>query len=412
MSIKPLLNQRGLSLLELFISAGALGFFAILVQSMLVLGHSMKAGQKNLFESFQNARMIKQSICKTNVPFKNTNIAPRQSYTKTERLCRDNTLASCEVEKDANGRSKRDPRGQLLYIKEYTRTYSRLTGTKQKPLVGLYIANLSSEPDFKNVTVTKPPVDNRINNAHIDFAGNDPRYYKVYQDSHTIVRFNMDSSSGVGQFTSGYIFASRCLNHTNSAFSAYDKFRTFNPDAKKKSALYILETLKKKPFYFPSTGKDTEALQCCDTGGTEPTGCVSASREWVPRIYVIHLEEVPAGTAVPASGGFAVQTAHIQELPEMQDLNTIWGAGFMLSMSKKIQFSQSSFSLDTMILKNNCSTSVTSVQKCAPLSFGKNPSNQNLVGAGGKKMLDFIRPDVSSCSGYSTGVDTTGIIRW
>ncbi len=414
----PLRNQRGLSLLEIIISVGALGFFIILIQSMLVLGHSLTTTQKNLFESFQNARMIKQNICTVNISFKNTNINPAQSYTKKERLCNgkigDSTLQAlqtCEVRKDAGGRTIQDSNGKPDYIRQYTRSYQKLsTINKAKPIIGLYIADIASEPGFKNIVVSKPSSDIRIKNTNIEFKSQDPQYYKVYQDSHTIVRLNMNVSTGAGDFTSGYIFASRCLNHTTGAHSAYNKFSTFHPKAKKKSAMYILETLTKKPFYFPSTKTDTEVIQCCDTNGAEPAGCLSASREWTPRIYVIHLEKAPEGVP-PPSQGFALQAGHIQELPEMQDLNTVWGAGFMLSMNKKIQFSQSSFALDTMILKNHCSTSITSIQKCMPLSFGVSPFTQSLVGAGGMKMTGFIKPDVSSCSGYSTGVDTTGIIR-
>ena len=437
--LKSLRNKHGLSLLELVISAGALGFFILLIQSMLVLGHSLKASQKNLFESFQNARMIKQSICTVNISFKSININPTQSYTTTEEnLCKtedspSKDLKTCEKQKDDKGRIIKDANGKPQYIRQYSRSYEKL-GKKNtaKPIIGLYVADLSSEPNFKKINnISKSSKNTKIDPENVEFNnGGKALYYKVYQDSHTMVRINVDmSAQGETQgeilgskIKSAYIFASRCLNHTNKEHAAHNKFSTFHPEAKKKSALYILETLKKKPFYFPSTktGSEAEVIKCCkteDSGGTAetdtaPKECEPASKQWTPRIYVIYLDKfVPEENKPKPKEGFPMQVRHIQELPEMQDVNTVWGAGFMISMSKKISLSQSSFTLDTMILKNYCSSSITSIQKCTPLSFGTDPFTQSLVGAGGINMTRFIRPDVSSCSGYSTGVDTTGIIR-
>ena len=406
------LNCHGFSILEVIISAGALGFFAILVQSMLVLGHSFTKSQQNLFESFQNTRLIKQNICIANSAFKNTNVDPSRSYTKKDKLCQDNTLSSCAIKKDAKGNNVLDSESNPVYIKQYTRTYSKLPPASDvKPLLGLHIGDLSSEANFKNINIKKESVDNRINENNIEFKDEQPYYYKVYQDSHTIVKVIMDISHGGSGFVSGYIFASRCLNHIKSTNAAYDKFTTFNPKAKQKSAMYILEVLKKKPFYFPSTSGE-EVLKCCNTNTPTPSNCVSASKEWVPRIYVIHLQKMPTDTPHPhPANGFPVTAAHIQELPELQDLNTTWGVGFMLSMDSKIKLSQSSFYLETMILKNNCATSVTNIQKCTPLSFGINPETQSLIGVADIKMSNFISFDISNCSGYSSGVDTTSIIR-
>ncbi len=409
------LNCHGFSILELIISAGALGFFAILVQSMLVLGHSFTKSQQNLFESFQNTRLIKQNICIANSSFKNINVDPNQSYTKEDKLCQDNTLSSCAIKKDANGNNVLDLEGNPVYIKQYTRTYSKLPSASESevtPLLRLYIGNLSSEANFKNINITKDSIDNRINENNIEFKDEQP-YYKVYQNSHTIVKVIMDISHGGSGFVSGYIFASRCLNHIKSTHSAYDDFTTFNPNTKQKSAMYILEVLKKKPFYFPSTSGE-EVLKCCNANTPTPSNCVSASKEWVPRIYVIHLDKMSPNTPDPDSedlAGFPAQVAHIQELPELQDLNTTWGVGFMLSMDEKIKLSQSSFHLETMILKNNCATSVTSIQKCTSLSFGTNPETQSLIGVADIKMSDFINFEISNCSGYSSGVDATSVIR-
>ena len=96
----------------------------------------------------------------------------------------------------------------------------------------------------------------------------------------------------------------------------------------------------------------------------------------------------------------------------MHDLNNIWGMGFMLSMEEKNTLSQSVFQLDTMFLKNACATSVTNIQRCQDISLGTDLSTKSLMGmeTGVRNMIDYIIPDVSSCGGYSSGVDTTSLI--
>ena len=215
---------------------------------------------------------------------------------------------------------------------------------------------------------------------------------------------------------SGYIFASRCVQNTSSSIheSGGQRF-TFNPKALKKSAFYILSELDYKPYYFPITESGNYQVKCC-TDGEDESSCVAANAGWVPRIYVIHLEpidSVSATPSIPASDyGFSGNVSYIQELPEMHDLNNIWGMGFMLSMEEKNTLSQSVFQLDTMFLKNACATSVTNIQRCQDISLGTDLSTKSLMGmeTGVRNMIDYIIPDVSSCAGYSSGVDTTSLI--
>ena len=421
-----LLRQKGFSLLELIISAGALGLFAILVQSMLVLGHSFTRSQQNLFDFLQVSRMIKQRMCMSNTAFKNINLNIDMSY-----------------KKDDEGEHE-DPNDPDSPIIGHSRTYEKLTPSVppllDTPIMGLRISDINSTESFEytdghiesTISVDDIILQNSqyvVKNVDGDGDGNgdiDPSvpvdaivYYKIYQDSHTIVKLNFSSSSitTLGGFDSGYIFASRCVkNESTYLITANDGYRyTFKPDALKESALYILSKMDYKPYYFPSSMKSTKyEVQCCKDGtllGTQLTissaDCKSAREEWVPRIYVIHLE--PRTGAGVSKYGFSGKVAHIQELPEIQDLNSIWGMGFMLSMEKKVTLSQSAFQLDTMFLKNTCSTSVVDVQKCRNLSLGTNPKDQSLHGIA-RKMINYIIPDVSSCAGYSTGVDGTALI--
>ncbi len=395
-------------MVELLLSVGALSVFAILVQSMLILGHSFTRSQKNLFDFIQVTQMIRQKICMSNMSFKTINLDTDKSY---KRKVTPITMT------DENG----DP--YSVYTRDYEKLVSTVSGI---PIMGLWIFNVSDEPSFRdggvNNTIQSSDVDKDLDDIDGDGNDDEPLYYKVYQDSHTIVKMNFDSATinEAGGFLSGYIFASRCVkNHRNFVHESGGHQSTFNPKALKKSALFILNRLGSKPYYFPSTESNRYEIQCCGNP-RNPSTCVPANKGWVPRIYVIHLRPIneisplPSSlTSIPSSDyGFSGDVSYIQELPEMQDLNNIWGMGFMLSMEEKSTLSQSVFQLDTMFLKNHCATSVTNIQRCSDISLGDDLSTKSLQGmdVSVKSMIDYIIPDVSSCAGYSSGVDTTSLI--
>ena len=82
---------------------------------------------------------------------------------------------------------------------------------------------------------------------------------------------------------------------------------------------------------------------------------------------------------------FAGEVSVIQELPEWQDIDNIWGTGFMLSINLKQTFSVSNFNLDIMILKNTCATSLGHIKNCTPLSPAIDPTEQKLIGLEGSQ---------------------------
>ena len=396
-----LLNHKGFSLLELIISAGALGFFAILVQSMLVLGHSFTKSQQNLFESFSTVRMVKQNICMINSSFNNVNILNEQSYSREEEICGG---GPCQQVPDPNNPGNTMP--LIIHSRKYKRLPdSALAPNNPKPLMGIHIDGLSNA-DVSNAGLSV--------SSNIQLEGGNPLYYKVFQDSHTVVRLNINMTSGgvVSELLSGYIFASRCIENDPGSIKGKT---TFNADSTKKrqAAMHILEKLTYRPFYFPSSEKGTtDVIKCCTEATAEdeePKDCKPIN-EWIPRIYVIHLSPVTPTPPKEPDDGFAVTVEHIQEFPELQDLNSFWSIGFVLSMDNKTVLSQSAFQLDTLILKNTCSTSATSIQKCPNLTLGTDLKTTKLMGME-KTMDNFIIPDISSCSGYSSGVDTTGVIK-
>ena len=317
------------------------------------------------------------------------------------------TLPLCQQVPDPN-----NP-GNMMPLIVHSRKYKRLPDSalapnEPKPLMGILIKGLSP----MNVLNTSINIQNEpdLSNNHV--------YYKVYQDSHTVVRLNINMTSGgvVSTLLSGYIFASRCIKNDRGSIKGKTTFDA-NSNKKLQSAMHILENLTRKPFYLPSSEKGTtDVIKCCTDATVEDgePNCPDPYPpwDWVPRIYVIHLSPVtPTLPTPPPDNGFPVTVEHIQEFPELQDLNSFWGIGFVLSMDNKTVLSQSAFQLDTLISKNTCSTSATSIQKCPDLTLGTDLGTTKLMGM--EKTIDnFIIPDISSCSGYSSGVDTTGVIKF
>ncbi len=402
--IKTSLNNKGLSMIEILISIGAMGFFAILVQSMLIVGHSFTKSQENFFDSIQINKLITQKMCMSNNAFKNINLNQALSY-KTEVS-------------ESGG----------VHSREYKKINSTNTGT---PLLGLTISNINGEDSFKDTEIspliTYPTIPSHLTTPEeieefkeqldVQFdTSNQPTHYKVYQDSHTIVKLNFDSStfrSTGAEFISGYIFASRCIeNDTDSAYKKNNQaISTFSPDALKKSAFYILKILDHKPYYFPSS-TGAQEIQCC-TDGSDKNTC---SSNYIPRIYVLHIDH-EADPTKQSPYSFTGKVAVIQEFPELHELNNIWGMGFMLSTKAKQSFNTASFQLDIMALKNKCITSTTYISKCQDLVLGTDPLTQKLTDTEGitinSKQLtmgNFINPNISSCTGYSSGIDTSSLI--
>jgi len=409
------INNKGFSLLEIIMSAAALGCFAILVQSMLILGHSFRISQQNLFESMQTTQSIKQTLCTQNSSFKDINLATSRTYQD----------ASVETTKDET-----DSEGNPITYHEriYQRIQSPTTPANQQAILAINITdankggfNFNGEDinrTIRGVTSpgrgrgrsTTPSETNPIEESDSNI------YYHLYQDSHTIASFRFDDSQGTlkindtKKFVNAYIFASRCV--PNKSTSLYNRRHTFNPDntkSLKASAVYILHHLSYKPFYLPSTDKDSkfhEFIKCCKDDPKVSNKNCQWDANYVPRMYIIHLT---AATTIPSDpkAYFYGEIQTIQELPEAQDMTLTWGMGFMLSMHRQLM-SQTSFSLYIMNLKNTCSTNTNLIQNCPDLSLGSD-LEQKIIGYP-DAIKTLIVPELSTCSGFSGSIDTTGLI--
>ena len=378
-------NIKGFSLMELLVSAGAFAVLALLLQNVLLLGHSFQLSQRNLLDSFQISQMIKQKLCVVNSSFKSINIERQNSYSRIE---------------DFN-----QPKGHPPDTSKDAVPGSDYRSYKKIPLSSL-----------QNKAFLRLELDQEANKA-------EDQYKDIYQDSHTVVTLNSNAETLAepvtdkksAHFLSGYVFASRCVSRESSSVKMGENGykATFDPDNLKVAAKEILNE-SYRPYYFPNyEGREGEEILCCEDG-TKPEACKSAIQDRVPRIYVIHIVRSVTLSLESDDPAFAGNITGIQEMPEMQEMDTMWGAGFMLSMNSRHVFSSSSFKIDIMILKNTCPTSLGYIQNCVPLSFNANPARQELKSLEGRglNMLKFIVADVSSCSGYSSTVDTTSAIRF
>ena len=324
---QDILNTKGMSIIEVLLSIGTICLFAILVQSMLMLGHSVQQSVRNLFDSLKATRNIQQHMCIANADFINSKLNESKSYKK---------------EIDSLGK------------RNFKKWGDTPPPSGSIPLLKLYIDGISSEAsNFKS-----SKIGDLINNNPSGYiqGGSNPQYYSVYQDSHTIIKINVDpdniystASNARVNFLSGYIFASRCVDRTDadSIYKEGDKeIATYDVNAVKKSALYILSILERRPYYFPNVSNSAGGeIQCCNDG---PTDCKSAKKNWVPRIYIMHLEPcTPSPSLCPTtctsatpSCSFLGNVVHIQELPELQDMKNIgvlvlccpWKQGVVLTM--------------------------------------------------------------------------------
>ena len=120
--------------------------------------------------------------------------------------------------------------------------------------------------------------------------------------------------------------------------------------------------------------------------------------------------------ADPADGSFIAEVVSVQEHPSVGEANLIWGSGFLLTFLKReIDESSAPFYLDIMFLKNTCESIAAYKPHCQHLAVGINPKDQEEINkeTGGtfKNMSEFLQLNVSKCSNYATGMDSTSIIE-
>ena len=214
---------------------------------------------------------VRDSVCKGNSSFKTANVeAERAFYQELDTVSPGGT----------------DPNYQ-------NRMYKRLADISDvKPFISLDLDGALAEGDFKdfgldginsllNSTMGSSDKDPRAifyPDHEDDFDGSnncvpfpnpgdkEAKYYRVYQNSHTIVSVDLQFVGGLdGKFT-GTVFASRCVPN--------DIASQIKEKQPKRAAVWVLNELEYRPYYFPrdATGKglafeeagvDSE-IKCCN----------------------------------------------------------------------------------------------------------------------------------------------------
>ncbi len=385
-----LASRKGFSLVEVIISLLTIALLGLLIQSTLIIAQSFRVSQSNEFETRGLVNMVQKIVCLSNTSFKISNLNFSKTYYMNDQ--------------DVDG----------IFSRTYTKVGNVLP-SDTIPIMSLNVEGAYSEE--RSFFTGNQGLDELLadkteeseHNRYISYADEKAVFYKVFQDSHTLGKININSDDLEGNFQSGYIFASRCVpNEDASLYKAGGFVGTFDPRALKKSALYILQEMEYRPFYFPGDGITAEELVRCCRDGSVPGDCKSIS-EYVPRIYIIGI-----GPATGSSGNsvasFVADVKFIQESPEMQDMQLIWGSGFLVSIAKfRAIHSNTKFYLNTMFLKNTCLTSHENINECPQLSFGVHPDGQLVKGESMARY--YLEADTTgSCSGYSSRIDSTDMI--
>ncbi len=392
LSSQHALRQQGFSIIETLIALGAFGLLAVLMQSVLIMGHSFQISQQRLMDITQTTQLLKQVICQTNASFKNINMNVAQTYTiKTgaERGYKSNSSISHKpflllnmdgVQSEDVGAPIKDQLQKII--------------SKQK--------RIDPKQDFSTLRILE-----------MKLKSSDPLYYKVLQDSHTIIKINVrDEMFTSKAIVSGYIFASRCTENDANALTNEE---ALGEKALKRSALYILEQ-PVRPYYFP--GEKSSLIRCYEKKpGEENPAKGTLQENWVPRIYVIHLNSIDMDLSShpphdeKTSGVFIAEPVYIQQEPEWHSINNIWGAGFIVTTNTKLHPNQSAaFKLEIFFLRNSCMTSPMHLAHCPHLKIGMDLSKTPIASAGNRMMKDFIYSDISSCAGYSSALGTSTLI--
>ena len=433
---KATFNHKGFSLLEIMVSAATMAFLAVVFQSVLVTANSFNISQKNYKDVHRVNKFVQNSLCFSSETFK-----PHLGIDTSK-------IYKMKIQSVTVG-------GTLTKKRKYS--IPDFEGADDIPLIGLKVNNVQSVSGHLNQgsadeTLIKgavhPPDTKGI---CFDGEGVPNRFLPVLQDSHTLIKLNVNTSStsSSGLVESGYVVASRCVENKKTSLykePSSDFYRaTFDIVQEKATAVYILN-LPYRPFYFPNkdTGDDYhDKVQCCMAGST-PTGCqkvasgTSGDTTYVPRIYYIYFDATPfepdattypdghqcltstgakfsetvAGKKSPRYFGEIVS---VSELPELQESHLNWGAGFIFTTEgRKHAMNNILYTLDTLFIKNRCATSPGFASQCPTLRFGENPGAVTFEGLSGDKLKtkDFLEYEVSGCFNQGSGIKHGKAIRF
>ena len=343
---QSLLNRRGLSLPELLISLSLIGAFAILSQVLVVTSRTFLISQLNTFDSLRLVQGLRNGACSNNSSFKPYNVNYTGSFyqetTEKFRTPGDSTTAyeervyrRIQSPADTNGDGDNDLRDITPFV-SLNIEGGDSEGAFKDTLVNDILNSKNTISNYNTLQTTDvvhyKEKDSSDSNCLIDLPDNleVAKYYKVYQDSHTIVSIDLEFDNP-SQFT-GYIFASRCVENNSADL--------IKKDSPKKSALWILEHLNRRPYYLPVSDSGEEEIFCCEPCTADNCSIKDDSPDcqsiyngngWLVRTYIIALDAHDNSSDscnAPKDNSFPSEIRFIEEYPAESEVNLIWGTGF------------------------------------------------------------------------------------
>ena len=296
-------TQRGVSLPEILAAVIALAVIAMAVQSLLLLANQFLARQNVNFKSLQDTNFMDNLVCLrfSSPPFVQMN--PSRSFYYSS-----STSEYEKIDPTFTSRPKATFAFPLLDKSKDGETFpSSHTAAK----------NFINGDFTQNSGMVLLEDDNRGSNA-LRTSGHEykSKFYKVHADSHTLIHFTAgvehSPHTHIGHLKddpSNFIVATRCIENKEGNPAALNRFidnkylkgkgsviDTTDPQMPTQedhtaSALYILEGLKVRPFYFPKAQKHADKIKCCNVdinSKITASGCGSL-REWTPITYLIKI---------------------------------------------------------------------------------------------------------------------------
>lgn len=319
------LNRRGFTFIEVLASLISLGIVVLAAQSLIMISNRFMVRSDVDFSSMQDVSFMNDYMClKFTLPvFVQVDRTRSFHYDHINKKYTKISLGDEEI----------NP-ATLSYplLSKNNKNFETPELDSNHPLgpVSHTAVREFLNGDFKDSTKNKrlrAHLDDKIaTGADTSDVGNVARdykskYYDVYADTHTLITFMVDPSDAdmsstemakLGRISKsdghGIIFASRCIkkeegpgdigaylkeHEVHSLGSVIDETDNVSDLKTEETALYILEGLKYRPFYFQDHAENKDKIKCCDVSAAvstiekTTTGHCSNMEDWIPVTYVI-----------------------------------------------------------------------------------------------------------------------------
>ena len=298
-------GAKGFTMAEVLASLISLGVVVMSAQSVLMASNTFLHQSQDTFESMSSRNHINDYICSYfhEPPFVQQN--PKESF-----------YYNSDNETYVQVGSANNSPATLSYpfLDHSDSSFSAVSGHSA----------VSTFTNSANLTIDKHIDDeaNASQTVESGARGFQSKFYDIYANSHTVINlsakpkdesFNTDSMrlKGLGELENNVIIASRCIKNAvgpsdlGKFISSTKRSVIDSTDGasgqQDQTALYILDGLRHRPFYFPKK-EGYKKIQCCDidalnNGVLDNTKC-ELLEDYTPIAYVIKISSQKNGTSL------------------------------------------------------------------------------------------------------------------